>query len=123
MNLPANPESLKNAFFAEHHKAYGYAPTDGVVELVNVRLTTSVIEDDDISPEFELPEAKTLKSRNAFFDIEEGFVDVPVFTRTALTSGSAEGPMIIEEDDATCVIPSNCTVSLDKFNNIVIELS
>jgi len=123
MNLPANPESLKNAFFAEHHKAYGYAPTDGVVELVNVRLTTSVIEDDDISPEFELPEAKTLKSRRAFFDIGEGLVDVRVFTRTALTGGSTEGPMIIEEDDATCVIPSNCTVSLDKFNNIVIELS
>lgn len=123
MTLPVDPDSLKNAFYAEHDKAYGYAPTDGVVELVNVRLTTSVVEDDDISPEFELPEAKPLNNRKAFFDIGEGLVDVPVFTRTALTGGSVEGPMIIEEDDATCVVPSNCTVSLDKFNNIVIELS
>ena len=123
MNLPTNPESLKQAFFAEHNKAYGYAPDDGVVELVNVRLTTSVIEDDNINPEFELPAAQSTKSRKAFFEISEGPVDVPVFTRTALTSGSIEGPMIIEEDDATCVVPSNCTVSLDEFNNIVIELS
>jgi len=91
--------------------------------LVNVRLTTSVIEDDDISPEFELPEAKSAKSRKVFFELGEGLIDVPVFTRTALTGGAIEGPMIIEEDDATCVVPSNCNVSLDKFNNIVIELS
>jgi N-methylhydantoinase A len=32
------------------------------------------------------------------------------------------GPVIIEEYDATCVVPPDATVTIDGRNNLIIEL-
>jgi N-methylhydantoinase A len=32
------------------------------------------------------------------------------------------GPLIIEEYDATCVIPPGCEASLDDWGNIIIDI-
>ena len=123
MDQPVDAETLGRSFFAEHERAYGYAPTDGAVELVNVRLTASVKDDDQINPVFDLPAQSERKNRMAYFGGQAGLIEVPVFTRTALRDSALEGPLIIEEDDATCVVPPGCTVTLDRHNNVVIELS
>ena len=122
MSLPVDRNRLQQAFFAEHEKAYGYAPVDGGVELVNIRLTTSVLEDEQVTPRFELPAQGDRKFRKAFFGGDSGLVDVPVFTRSSLNTNPVEGPLIVEEDDATCVVPPRCTAALDSHNNVVIEL-
>ena len=42
--------------------------------------------------------------------------------RTDIGTGRA-GPLIVEEYDATCVIPPKATVNLDDYGNMLIELS
>jgi N-methylhydantoinase A len=123
MILPVDADQLATAFFTEHEKAYGYAPTDGRVEMVNIRLTAAVREVEQVDPQFDIPEQSDRKSRTVFFGSDTGLIEAPVFNRAALTTSPLKGPMIIEEDDATCVVPPGCTVTLDRHNNVVIEVS
>lgn len=119
-------ERLRGSFMAEHQKAYGYTPAEGDIELVNLRLTARVLGDDETNPEFEIPVAGPVRARMAYFGPENGLVSVPVLSRLELAELGSEamaGPLIVEEDDATCVVPEGCSVSLDRFNNMVIELS
>jgi N-methylhydantoinase A len=48
-------------------------------------------------------------------------MDTPVLKRSELATGRS-GPLIIEEYDATCVIPPDAFAMLDAGGNIVIEL-
>ena len=61
--------------------------------------------------------------RRAYFGPEHGPLDVPVISRAALLdSPPREGPLIIEEYDATCVVPPGCRVTLDALGDIDIEV-
>ena len=62
-------------------------------------------------------------SRCAYFGPEHGPLDVPVISRAELLdSPPREGPLIVEEYDATCVVPPGCRVTLDSLGNIDIAL-
>ena len=37
-------------------------------------------------------------------------------------AGGAEGPLIVEEYDSTCLVPPGARASLDGYGNIIIEL-
>jgi N-methylhydantoinase A len=43
--------------------------------------------------------------------------------RSALTPRSRRGPLIIEEFDATIVVPPDAAAHLDAIGNIVLELN
>jgi N-methylhydantoinase A len=45
-----------------------------------------------------------------------------VVERAALASGVQAGPLIVEEYDATTVVPPGCAAGLDEWGNIVIEI-
>jgi N-methylhydantoinase A len=45
-----------------------------------------------------------------------------VISRAALLDAPLEGPLIIEEYDATCVVPPGCIVTLDSLLSIDIAL-
>jgi N-methylhydantoinase A len=61
-------------------------------------------------------------SRKAYFGREAGFIDTPVITRGALGEVWRDGPLIVEEYDATCVVPHDARARLDALGNIEIEL-
>jgi N-methylhydantoinase A len=46
----------------------------------------------------------------------------PVVQRSDLVGRSSVGPIIVEEYDATCVVPPDATVQVDARNNLIIEL-
>ncbi len=58
-------------------------------------------------------------SRRAWFQ-GQGWVDTPVTDRAGLT-GSVAGPLIVQEYDATCLVPRGMTARVDDFGNIRIE--
>jgi N-methylhydantoinase A len=69
------------------------------------------------------PEAVTRPNRRkAYFGAEKGWIDVPVLARSDLARGQP-GPCIVEEYDATCVVPADAEARLDSFGNIVIDLA
>ena len=46
----------------------------------------------------------------------------PVIGRDGLGSAPAQGPLIVEEYDATTVVPPGCAARLDDAGNIVLEI-
>jgi len=59
--------------------------------------------------------------RRAYFGPDHGFLDTPVLRRSDLASSRA-GPLIVEEYDATCLVPPGARCELDAGGNIVVEL-
>ncbi len=58
-------------------------------------------------------------TRRAWFPAQ-GWVDTPVTDRAGLTATTA-GPLIIQEYDATCLVPNGMTARVDDFGNIRLE--
>ena len=79
---------------------------------------TSRVPDKMLSTEIMRPNQEL---REAYFGRELGWIDTPVIARSDLLK-SFEGPGIVEEYDATCLIPPAAKAILDQFGNIVISL-
>ena len=124
---PAGVQALEEAFGHEHERTYGHrAGADEPVELVSVQLIASAA---DAEPP-PLPDAARLLGqeaparlgvRPAYFGPELGWLDTPVLRRGALAEPQT-GPCIVEEYDATCLVPPRARAVLDRFGNIVIAL-
>jgi N-methylhydantoinase A len=56
-----------------------------------------------------------------YFGPDLGWRQTPIIDRPDLTT-PRDGPCIVEEYDATCVIPPGARASLDAHGNIVIDL-
>ena len=60
------------------------------------------------------------RSRMAFFGPRHGGIDTPVIPRSGLSRTPRSGPIIIEEYDATCVVPPGWSAEIDPHGNIVL---
>ena len=60
-------------------------------------------------------------ARTVYFGPDLGWRETAVIDRPDLAT-AREGPCIVEEYDATCVIPPGARASLDAHGNIVIDL-
>ena len=118
---------LQEAFGLEHERIYGHrANADEPVELVNIQIIARGIGDhhrvpDRLSVSARKNAAVSATSRAAYFGPDMGWIDTPVLQRNALENGLA-GPCIVEEYDATCLVPPQTRASLDVSGNIVLEL-
>ena len=70
-----------------------------------------------------LSPGKKMAYRNAYFGATAGTgtVETRVIARSELAQGSMQGPLIVEEFDATCIIPWGSSAELDTHGNIVID--
>jgi N-methylhydantoinase A len=64
------------------------------------------------------PEPTPPPPRNAYFG---DWIETPIMRRSDLAKAK-KGPLIVEEYDATCVVPPDARAELDVGGNIVIEL-
>jgi len=60
--------------------------------------------------------------RRAYFGTARGWLDAEVINRSDLATPHA-GPCIVEEYDATCLVPPGWTAKLDEYGNIVMSPS
>ena len=58
--------------------------------------------------------------RRAYFGGEHGLLATPVLARTDLDRLPRPGPLLIDEYDATTLVPPGATASLDGHGNILI---
>ena len=117
---------LEEAFGQEHERTYGHrAGPEEPVELVNAQLIGMGIPDRPRIPERVTAERRgptgALPNRNAYFGPATGWLDTPVIHRADLTEPRS-GPCIVEEYDATCLIPPGAKAHLDEDGNIIIDL-
>ncbi len=117
--------TLEEAFGQEHEVTYGHrAGPEEPVELVNAMVVGQGIPHRPRVPDRLINEAAVgdkLPPRQAYFGPEAGWIETPVIRRADLVSAQT-GPCIVEEYDATCLVPPEATASLDSYGNIVIKL-
>jgi N-methylhydantoinase A len=123
--LPDGPVDfgyLEEAFGREHEKTYGHrAGADEPVELVSIQLVGQGLRDGPNVPARVRPsrgEPAPPPPRPVYFG---SWVETPVMRRSDLAK-AVKGPVIVEEYDATCVIPPAARASLDAGGNIVVDL-
>ena len=122
---PGAPDfkQLCDGFHAEHERTYGYRSEAEPVELVNLKVVARVpLAATAPSAVSIAQDVETHASRDVYYGPTCGIRSTLVGGRSLLADGPIEGPLIIEEVDATCVIPPACSASLDAFGNIDIEV-
>ena len=116
---------LAERFGQEHEIVYGHrAGPEEPVELVNIAVIgRGIPETSRVPRSLKTEKLDSLKSvsRLAYFGEGHGWLDTSIITRSSLEK-SVPGPAIVEEYDATCLIPPGASAKLDKFGNIVIDL-
>lgn len=61
--------------------------------------------------------------RDAYFGRHHGILATPVLSRFELGREEPRGgPLLIDEYDATTLVPPGCSARLDHFDNIVIRI-
>jgi N-methylhydantoinase A len=119
--------ALVEAYGVEHEKTYGHrAGAEEPVELVTLKLVGRGIPEVPraaFAARAELPAGIDIaeKLRHAYFGPTHGWLDAQILNRRDLREPRS-GPCIVEEYDATCVVPPGMTASLDHFGNIAIDL-
>lgn len=118
-------KKLGEDFELEHEKTYGYRSHSEEVTITAVRCvarglsrTARVPEQLTLKQSSERPAAQT---RKAYFGPEAGWLSTDVTGRHDLQGARARGPMLVEEDNSTTVIPPGWTVHLDEWSNIILN--
>src|SRR5438552_1326137 len=106
--------ALEEAFGAEHERTYGHrAGVEEPVELVSLEVIGRGIPDTpraaaaaaaSLAPDITIANPK----RRAYFGPQDSWCDAKVVNRSALKTPHA-GPCIVEEYDATCLVPPGWT--------------
>ncbi len=119
------PALLQEAFHKKHAAIYGHAAKEEPVEIVNLRVSAlGKVEKILARYPAALGEPREKGRRDVFFSQAEGWVNCPVYDRSALPVGHRfPGPAIIEEHTSTTVVPSVFHCFIDEFTNIILERS
>lgn len=122
MTLPPRGE-LARLFFAAHDQSYGHHDPDAPVEVVNVRLTaTGRLPSVTARPEPRPATGRPSGTRPIWFD-ESGPVETAVWRRSDLGAGAAiVGPAVVEQLDATTLVPPGATAEVDQALGLLIRL-
>jgi N-methylhydantoinase A len=118
-----SPETLRERFDSSHEQAYGHV-SDQPVETMTYRLTVTINADklasDSLATERQRVETHPETHREVYFDGQ--YRDVPVYERSSLGIGASfQGPAIVEQTDTTVVVEPGMSVSLDEFDNLVLD--
>jgi N-methylhydantoinase A len=122
--------ALEEAFGAEHERTYGHrAGIEEPVELVSLEVIGRGIPETpraasaaaaSLAPDIAIADP----SRRAYFgpqsSVSGDWLDARIVNRSALKMPHA-GPCIVEEYDATCLVPPGWTARLDEHGNIVLS--
>jgi N-methylhydantoinase A len=125
LNIPVS-QDLAAGFHRAHKQRYGYADPSRTVEVVNVRVRMTAPAE---PYEFKKRALRggdgavaRIKTANVVFDGAEA--QAGVYDRDWLIEGDRiSGPAMIVEYSSTTIVPPGCTLSVDPYKNIVIEVA
>ncbi|MEJ0020104.1 MAG: hypothetical protein WDN25_26865 [Acetobacteraceae bacterium] len=117
------PADFAALFGAEHERSYGFrAPADEPVELMGLSVIARGVPEQERLPQAVPPAPAATDTRRRAWFPGFGWVDTTVIDRAALASGPRTGPLIVQEYDATCLVPHGVEAALDDFGNIRLTL-
>jgi len=121
-------QKLEEMFHERHKYLFGHSSPDAPTEFVTLSVSATgpvskgqmfEIEKGSLSAE----QARK-KDRMVYFEEHKDYVDCPIFERSLLKSNNVLiGPAIIEQMDTTIVVPPDQKAKVDKFGNIIIDVT
>ncbi|MSP01941.1 MAG: hydantoinase/oxoprolinase family protein [Acetobacteraceae bacterium] len=119
-----SPAQIASLFGDQHERTYGFrAPAQEPVELMGLSVLARGLPDRPRLPERIAPrEADVPAARQAWFP-GDGWLETPVVDRAGLGTIPREGPFIVQEYDATCLVPRGARASVDAFGNIAMTVN
>ncbi len=121
-------KKLEEMFHQRHQYLFGHSSPDAATELVT--LSVSATGPITKGRMFEIEEGSAgadqaqKAMRKVYFEEFNGYVDCPTFERSLLKANNIiTGPAIIEQMDSTTVIPPKQKARVDKFGNIIIDVT
>ena len=124
---PAAIAKARQGFDEQHARIHGHAAAEKAVELVSYRLRVRVTVPKYKPQVFAAgepapPGADAVKGRRPVLFSAEAATDTVIIDRDALAVGTRlVGPAIVEQFDATTVVPRGWTASVDRYKNLVLE--
>jgi N-methylhydantoinase A len=115
--------AIETRFHELHLAMHGHSALDQAIEVVSYRVRVRApVPKQDLPARDALSDeiAKPTGTRTVTFDGRTHH-EAPVYERAELTASVIEGPAVIEQFDATTVLPPGWRARLDKFGNIVAE--
>ena len=112
-------------FSQQHKREYGFVRENKVLQIVNCRVAAlgkvSTIQLKEQPYGGENAEKAIIGQRDVYFEETQGYVPTTVYNRDLLENGNVfAGPAIIEQMDATIVVPPGHTAQIDPYLNIMI---
>lgn len=126
--VPAGPvdadvlAAVHRRFHAEHERTYGRRGADHLVEPVTVRVRGHIANPVGIEVLLRggARQPRPPRRRGCWFD---GPVDTRVIDRDDLAATPVPGPLVVEDMDATTLVPPGAAARRDPLGNIVITWS
>ncbi|MCS6854437.1 MAG: hydantoinase/oxoprolinase family protein, partial [Elioraea sp.] len=106
-------KALAEAFVAEHRRSYGHGSEQEPVQVVTLRLRARIPRPRPSTILWPKPRRMPRGERRAFFGPRCGWLSVAVLCRGDLGADWREGPLIVEEDDATTIVAPGWKVRRD----------
>jgi N-methylhydantoinase A len=125
LNVPHGMDAAER-FHRMHEQRYGFANRGRALEIVTIRVRTSVASDVYAPSREEMhvgDGADALRGEKAIY-FDGGWVRARVFDREKLRSGDAiEGPALVAEYTSATVLPPGARLVVDEVRNLVIEVN
>jgi N-methylhydantoinase A len=119
-------DAIRQRFFAEHERAYGFHNPADPIEIVNFRLiAVGQLRQPASRPgEVRRSGAPTVASHRAVWFSADIAQDTPVYDRATLMPGDTIiGPAVIEQLDATTLLFPGDRAAVDPYLNLIVEIS
>jgi N-methylhydantoinase A len=117
--------AVATAFHAEHDRTYGHSSPDAPVDLVSVKVvgrSPSGVAAGALASLVAKDAATTQEAtRTACFGSQLQMLETRILSRAPFLAGPLRGPLIVEEYDATSVVPPDCTARTDGDGNLFIR--
>ena len=107
-------------FHEEHERTYGHRSDDEPVELVNIRYLVVFPSAEQPDSFAEIASTRVQARRDAYFGPDHGLISTPVVVRADIGAQPTAGPIIIDEYDATTVVPPDARIHRDELNNLIL---
>lgn len=119
-------QDMAQKFIAEYYKMYGYYD-ETAIELMKVRIIGRGLRDQRLNfNDMKIAKrdgASHQSQRQVSFERGQNSVAVDIVGRNDIGSNPRSGPLIIEEFDATIIVPPDAVVSKDQIGCIVVEFN
>ena len=119
---PIKLEEINKCFHETYEKQYGHSTPEGPIEFINLRLvaTGHIPKTSEVVKKYLQSSEVKENIRSVIFDNNK--YDTTLLNRANIKSNKTiDGPVIIEEETATTVVPPKYNLKKDNFGNLIIK--